>query len=78
VKPFLIKGLHIKKGEKKMIKTGDNVIFYVNWLTRKEKETIGEVKEIKNGVYTVFAYGNYFFLNEKEITLIKKGVHNNE
>ena len=54
------------------MKIGDKVVFNVNWTTRKEKETIGEIKEIKNGLYTVFAYGNYFFLNENQLFFIKE------
>jgi hypothetical protein len=54
-----------------MIKVGDKVLFYVNWSTREEKETVGEVKEIKRDVYKLLAYGNYFFLNRNEISPIK-------
>ena len=54
------------------MKIGDKVVFNVNWTTRKEKETIGEIREIKNGLYTVFAYGNYFTLEEKDFFFIKE------
>jgi hypothetical protein len=67
---------------KTMINIGAKVLFDVNWTSRKEKETIGEVVEIKNGLFTVFAHGNYFFKEESEINLIKsykeKGAHKNE
>jgi hypothetical protein len=54
------------------MKVGNKVLFEVNWTSRKEKETIGEIREIKNGLYIVFAYGNYFTLEEKDFSLIRE------
>jgi hypothetical protein len=54
------------------MKVGNKVLFEVNWISRKEKETIGEIREIKDGVYTVFAYGNYFFLKENDFSIIRE------
>jgi hypothetical protein len=54
------------------MKVGNKVLFEVNWTTRKEKETIGEIREIRNGVYIVFAHGNYFHLEEKDFSLIRE------
>ena len=54
------------------MEVGNKVLFNVNWTTRKEKETIGEIREIRNGFYIVFAYGNYFYLKQDEFSLIRE------